>query len=496
VIPAHTLAEANARIVELEAQLARMSELEKLLTESTARLSLFEARIRELEARLNQNSSNSSRPPSSDFPKGGAASKPPKTKKRRSRKRGGQAGHARKSFEPLPPDRVEQVIDCKPEKCRHCGEALTGEDVHPQCHQIIELPPVIVKAIEYRLHRLLCLKCGTTTSGLLPFGVPWGNYGPRLMAFVAMLTGMCRLSKRLVQGLLLDAFGLKMSLGAICKQERLASEAMAAPVAEAHEYVKKQHRACADETGWRERMKKAWLWVAVTSMVTVFLIRRSRGSGAAKELLGDDFAGILNSDRWHGYTWVGEHQRQLCWSHLMRQFIGFEDFGPAAKRLGRRLQKQTRQMFALWHRLRDGKLTRRGFKRAMKPIEAEIVRLLHRGECCPALKVAGRCREILVLEQALFTFVHHENVEPTNNAAERAIRHAVIWRKVSLGTDSERGSRFVERILTVTATLRSQNRNVLQWLTEAGVAMLKKTKPPTLLPIITLGKVDSLQAAA
>lgn len=486
MIPALTLEEANARLAAAEVHIALLEKTVAMLT----------SRVKELEARLNQNSSNSSRPPSSDFGKGGSTSKPPRKKKRRGRKRGGQPGHARKSFEPLPSERVTKVVDCKPEKCRHCGAPLFGEDAHPHCHQVIELPPVQVKATEYRQHKLFCLKCGTTSSGPLPAGVPQGHYGPRLMAYVAMLTGMCRLSKRLVQGLLLDAFGLKMSLGAICKQERNASEAMARPVAEAHQYVKKQRQASADETGWRERMKKAWLWVAVTSMVTVFLIRRGRGSAAAKELLGDDFSGILNSDRWHAYTWVDQGRRQLCWAHLQRQFIGFEDFGPQAKRLGRQLQKQTRQMFILWHRLRDGKITRRGFQRLMKPIEDKIVLLLQRGQTCVAPKVAGRCKKILVLKRALFTFVRREDIEPTNNAAERAIRHAVIWRKVSLGTDSERGSRFVERILTVTATLRSQNRNVLQWLTEAGEAMLNTTTPPSLLPNNTIAEMDSFQAAA
>ena len=338
-------------------------------------------------------------------------------------------------------------------------------------------------AFEWRLHALECEHCHITTQATLPPGVPWGNFGPRLQAFVGMCAGSYRLSDRLIQQLVADVYGVDLSLGTVAKLQQQASDAVAAPVAEAEATVREQPVVHADETSWREARQKAWLWVAVTANLAVFLIRRSRGADVAKHLLGELFRGILVSDRWCGYNWVDQRRRQLCWAHLLRHFVDFEDRGGDAKGLGLALQHECHRMFHWWHRVRDGTLSRTTFRRYMRPVQRHILALLEGGSCSAVPKVAGRCKEILKLQAALFTFVSVAGVEPTNNLAERAVRQAVLWRKSSYGTDSEVGSTFVARILTVVTSLRLQHRHVLDWMTEACKARLERRPSPSLLPL-------------
>jgi transposase len=174
-------------------------------------------------------------------------------------------------------------------------------------------------------------------------------------------------------------------------------------------------------------------------------------------------------------------RRQLCWAHLLRQFRGFQDYGPEASAIGRPLELLTETMFHAWHRVRDGTMTRAAFQNLMMRLRECVLMHLHEGVSCPAQRVAGRCSEILELEPALWTFVHIEGIDPTNNAAEHRVRHGVMWRKTSFGTDSPTGSRFVERILTVVTTLRLQGRNVLDYVTEACEASLQGRPSPSLL---------------
>jgi len=235
-------------------------------------------------------------------------------------------------------------------------------------------------------------------------------------------------------------------------------------------------------TGWFEHSSRAWLWVAVTAHLALFLIRARRSAQVAKELLGAAFAGILVSDRWKAYAWVDVVRRQICWAHLLRQFRGFQDRGPEASVIGRALELLTETMFHAWHRVRDGTMTRAAFQELIESLRKHVARRLQQGAACSVPAVAGRCSEILELEPALWTFAYVEGVEPTNNAGEHRIRHGVMWRKTSFGTDSPSGSCFVERILTVVTTLRMQERNVLDYVTAACEAALQGTPAPSLLP--------------
>jgi transposase len=377
---------------------------------------------------------------------------------------------------------VDEIVVLKPEQCPGCSAPLSGEDPTPWRHQVIELPPIQPIVTEYQWHQLMCLTCGTVTRAPWPPGVPSGTYGPRVHATVALCTGVYRLSKRMTQQMMREVFGVPMSVGTIRPLEQTMTAAVTAPVEEARTYVQEQAVAHLDETSWRQGDKHAWLWVAVTSWVTVFVIRLSRGGSVARELLGETFAGILVTDRYSAYNWYPVRWRQVCWAHLLRDFAAIRDRGGRSEELGEALLAQAHQMFTWWHRVREGTLQRSTFRAYMTPLRREIERLLEAGRHCGVPKTAGTCRDILKRRAALWTFVQLEGVEPTNNTAERAIRPGVLWRKGSFGTQSEAGSRFVESMLTVVTTLQQQQRNVFEYLTEACEAALCGDAAPPLLP--------------
>jgi transposase len=279
-----------------------------------------------------------------------------------------------------------------------------------------------------------------------------------------------------------DLFDLPLSVGSIANLEQATVRAVAEPMAAARAYVQQQSAAYLDETGWREGQQHAWLWTAVTAWVTVFVVRQSRSAKVAHELLGERFWGYLVTDRWSAYTWYPTWRRQVCWAHLLRDIEAMIDRGGRSRELGEALRAQACQMFQWWHRVRDGTLAHATFARYMRPVRREVERLLESGQTCGVPKTEGTCREILKLRQALWTFVRHEGVEPTNNAAERAIRPGVLWRKGSFGTHSPEGSRFVEAMMTVVATLKQQHRNVLDYVTAACEVALCGEPAPSLLP--------------
>ena len=484
---------ARSRVAELEAQLgalvawnvelkAELGTRGVLIRALAAQVIALQERVDELEAKLRQDSTNSSKPPSSDLPGVARTSKPPT-----GRKPGGQPGHTMSKRELMPIEQVDHIVELIPERCEGCQAPLSGKDPTPERHQVTEVPPIQPIVTEYQRHSLQCDRCGAKTRAALPPGVPEGDFGERLCALVCLLAGRYRLSKRLVQDLLLSVTGVDISLGAISNLEQEMSEGLAAPVTEAAAYVQQQDIAHLDETGWSEgrangRAKRAWLWVAATTLVSVFIVSTSRGSEVAKRLLGEDFTGILCTDRWSAYNWYDVVLRQLCWSHLTRDFQGFIDRGGEGGRIGQALMAQRNRMFKWWHRVRDGTLSREAFARRMRKVERAVGSLLREAVLRAEKKTAGMAEEILKLENAMWTFVDVPGVEPTNNFGERTIRNAVMWRKTSFGTQCPAGSRFVERILTSVTTLRQQKRNVLEYLTAIIRAYRCGGVAPSLLP--------------
>jgi len=435
-------------------------------------------RISELEEQINKNSRNSSKPPSSDPP-----DRPVRPNHVPSgRKAGGQPGHAGHGRSLKPVEQVDRIVDVRPLSCGECGQLLLGEDPQPARHQVSELPGVVPEVIEYRRHSLVCLACGAKTRGQWLKDMPSGSFGPRVHATVGYLTGRIGASQRDVQEMMETLFGTEMSLGSVSAIERTVSCALAESVGAAQTYIQHLPVTNVDETGWRECGQRTWLWISAAKLVTSFLLIATRGSEGAKQLLGENFEGIVGSDRWSGYSWLDPKQRQLCWAHLRRDFQAFVDRGGESERIGSALLEQTKQMFGLWHCVRDGSLGRSNFRATMLPIKARVGELLREGTTLNYDKTRRTCQNILKLEVSLWTFVRVEGVEPTNNDAERPLRRAVLWRRKSFGTQSEAGSRFVERVLTTVTTLRQQRRDVLGFLTEACAAAIHGDESPSLLP--------------
>lgn len=470
------LAPAGISVEDWRSTPAAVRVLVLTLLSSVAHL---QQRVAELEERLNQNSHNSSKPPSADAP-----NVPDRAQRSASgRKAGGQPGHAGHSRPLKPFEQVQQVVPLHPTSCRVCGTLLLGDDPQPQRHQVTELPRVEPQVTEYRRHCLTCLVCGAQTAAGWPSDMPAGDFGPRLQASTAYLSGRMGLSQRDAAEALETLYHIDVGLGSIPSLEQAVSTALAQPVSEAQTYVQQQPTANVDETGWRQQSKRAWLWLAAAPLVAVFLVLHTRGARGLRQLLGETFQGIVTSDRWSAYNWLDPQRRQLCWAHLKRDFQKLVERGGESTPLGLALLAQLEQLFRLWARVRDGTLSRAEFQAAVEPLRSQVHALLCTGATLAQMQTRHMCQNLLKLEGALWTFVALEGIEPTNNHAERCLRRAVLWRRRSFGTQSEAGSQFVARVLTAVTTLRLQKRDVLDYLTLVCAAAIRGDPPPSLLPI-------------
>jgi transposase len=412
--------------------------------------------------------------------------KPPPKRKPSGRKRGGQPGHEGHHRELLPPDRVNKVEDVWPAQCEGCETQLPHEHRtevdEPVRHQVIEVPPIQAFVTEFRLHAQYRDRCSHTTRANLPPGVPRGAFGLRLRAIIALFVGAYRISRRVAVDALGDLLGVELSLGSVSNVEQVMSRAVEQPVQEAEAYAQSQRVGYADETSWREGRQRMWLWVLGTSAVVIFKIQARRSAEAARALLGR-FRGILVTDRWSAYVGWPLRRRQMCWAHLRRDFHFIAESNGTAHHVGLALLTLTETLFDRWHRARDGTMTRRSFQREVSKLRLQFEAQLKKGAGCFAPKVSGMCLEILHVFDALWTFVDVRGVEPTNNVGERSLRPSVLWRKTSYGTQSETGSRFAERMMTVVGTLKLQQRNVLDYLVDASEADLFHRRAPSLLPL-------------
>lgn len=479
-------------IAELRDESAKLREENAKLREEIAKLQKENANLR---GRTRKNSQNSSLPPSSD------SSSPPreeKERKRSARKPGGQPGHPGKTRELAPTEKAQKVDKFFPESCAGCGkklaerEKLEDPDLAPEHrHQQWDIPPIEPTFTEFQCHLAECNSCGTVTRASLPESVARSSFGPNLMALVVLLTGVYRMSKRSVANLLSGAFGTVVSLGSISNIERRVSRALAAPVEILRAMVQLAQVVYADETTWKERAKRIYIWTAVTCFGAIYLLRPSRASSIAKELLGNQEKYVI-TDRYSGYSWIPLARRQICWAHLIRDFKWIMGFEGEAGRIGSDLLDSARKLFRLWYRVRDGTLKRSSFRTLVSPIRERIKALLEEGVALHLTGVSGMCRHMLKVYQAFYTFVRVEDLSPTNNAAERQQRHPAMWRRVSFGTWSRQGSEYVERILSTVATLRIQGRDILPYLREACRAALAGESAPLLAP---LDRQDGTQAA-
>ncbi|MEL7068825.1 MAG: IS66 family transposase [Cyanobacteria bacterium J06581_3] len=494
LIPAADWSSTPASVKALvEHQAAKISELEAQFEQLSEQLRPLAERISELEEHRSKNSQNSLKPPSSE---GFGKSVRPKQKKK-GRGRGGQPGHPGHGRDLYSIERVDQVIEHYPHQCKGCGERLSGADSSPYRHQIVELPPIVPVVREHRLHQLSCEHCGSVTRAQLPKAIASG-YGPRLSGVIGLLSSHYRLSHQRVVCLVNELFDIRLSASSINRLRRELNTALALPVGAAHGYVQAATVKHSDETGFEQgnsdghnpTNKKGWLWVIVTPLVSYFEVFLSRSQASAEALLGQAPTGVIVSDRCGSYSWIPLEQRQVCWAHLKRDFTAMAERSGASGEIGTALLRRERRLFRLWHKVRDGTLTRAKFSQAIVLLRRGLKRELvvaaglvdPKGKKSPLAKTVRTCQKLLQVEKALWTFVDVPGVEPTNNAAERALRPAVIWRRTSFGSQSLAGSQFVARMMTVITSLKAQQRPILPFLTQTFQAARLGQSAPSLLP--------------
>ncbi len=446
------------------------------LTEQSQKLADQVQKLTEQSQKLTPR--NSSLPPSTDHPHGRPE---PKKKPGKRRKQGGQKGRKRHLRELIPSVDCKDVFPCKPTACRRCGGELQDDPSEPLRHQIWELPEIKPLVFEYQLFRGHCSCCGITTTAELPEGVPSGQCGPRLAAFTGLLMGHFRQSKRRTASFLSDLLNIPCSPAWAVKIQNLVSGATADPYDELRDNLGVQPQLFVDESPTKENRQKAWLWVAVAQAFAVFGIFANRSRESLVSLVGDYKGIILNCDRAKMY--LDGKRLQWCWAHLKRDFQKLIDSTDGqVKRMGHDLMRQQKKLFEHWRQYKAGKLKWEEFQESAQPIKEEIHQLLLRGRFSGNKKLIGFCTGLYEGRDHLWTFTCVEGIEPTNNTAERALRPAVIYRKLSFGTQSASGSRFVERLLSVSETCRLQNRNAYQYLIEAMEAHFAGRPAPSLLP--------------
>jgi transposase len=451
-----------------------------------------EARLAAREARLRQDASTSSRPPSRDPPGAQAQRRappmPPNGDAGGERRRpGGQPGHPGHHRRLVSEERVDRLVVVRPATCRGCGEALPSEstvdDPADARAQTVELPPLRAEVTEHRLAARRCRSRGTIPRAVRPMEARGGVFAPRLQGVATLLVGRYRLRRREAVACLAALGEVELSVGALARLEQATSAALAPVVDEVATAIRQAAFTTVDETGWWQGQGRHWLWTVVTDTLTLFRLDRSRGKAVAQALLGPDWTGIVGSDRYSASRYLPLDQRQLCWAHLLREFRTIAAYNHHQRPFGERLPDITTRIVAAWCRFRDGMLDRPTLLVQLVPLQAELHRALEDGRDPPHAVVAGAvCGNLLDWWPALWTFAHVDGVEPTTNAAERARRPAVLWRTGSFGTQSDDGSRFVERILTVAATCKQQGRSLLDSLVAAITADRLGLPPPALLP--------------
>ena len=466
------------RIAELEAELAAK---DAIIAEQGRRIAALEKQVAQLLEQLGQNSRNSHKPPSTDTPEERQKRKNREKKARQQRKRGGQPGHRGKSRDLVPPEKVSKFVDLFPAECENCWKWLPEvPDASASRYQQIEVPPLEPRITEWRRHEVRCPCCSYKTRAAYDDAqIPASPFGPRLMAIMALLTGVYHLGRRRAVELLSDIVGVRVSLGALSAVEERVSCAVQPCVDEAWERVRADDAKHTDGTSWSQGGVTMALWTLAATGVTVFKILADSGKNTLRPLYGA-LHGFLISDRAKALNFWAMAMRQICWAHLLRKFIAFsERAGPSAA-FGKKLLEYTGLIFDYWHAYKDGRLNHATFVTWLAPVRQQLEATLEAAVAVEISGLSGACADILEHRQALWNFVDHAGVPPTNNHAERELRAFVLWRKRSFGTQSDRGNVFAENLMTIAYTARKQHKSVLDFLTACCCAARDELPPPSL----------------
>ena len=426
-------------------------------------------RIEQLERRLNRSSRNSSQPPSAD-----PAGTPPRRGKDRSgRRQGGQPGHEGKGRSLLEAWAVDEFIDHWPAGCE-CGREFGEEDRvavgEPARWQVEELPVITVRLIEHRCQRVRCRGCGRRRRAEPPREVAASAFGPRYQAAIATLSVRNRISRRDVVELCEQLFASRVSTGTIEAILARTADALADPHDDLLGRLRSSRAINMDETGWRTAGQRRALWGIFGERHAYLHVAPGRHQDTAEALLGDTSA-IVTSDRWWAYDHLPLDRRQICWAHLVRDFAAHAEGLGAEKTFGEHGLHVCERLFWAWELFqhtgdrRQLQHTIRRLQRELKPIARR-----HAGKAPRYKRCRGMARNLLKAWPALWTFAKHPRVQPTNNHAERALRSAVIYRKLSLDSQSPDGETRTARLLSAHTTCRLQHRSLHAYLIDTITA--------------------------
>jgi transposase len=384
----------------------------------------------------------------------------------------------------IPTEAVHEFIHYVPETCDSCHAKLPAEpgadDPAPQRHQVAELPALAARITEHQAHSRTCPTCGRLNAARIPAAVRKHCLGEGLTAALAYFVAQHGVSKRGIEEIARDVFGVPLALGSVANLEQEVGAALEPAHQEALAHVRSGPVKHLDETGWKQAGKKRWLWVAASGSVAVFLIDRLRNAVALSKLLGSAVAGILCSDRWRAYDEYPIGQRQLCWAHLKRNFEKHQERGGTAAKVATAALDVCRRVFEAWHLYRGGG-SFVAFDETIAALMLEMLEVLQCGLRSRDRRLRRFCARLLGQYAALWTFAVIDGVEPTNNHAERVLRRAVLWRRRSFGCQSDGGCRFVERVLTVVQSLRLQRRSVIHFLQQSLIAHRAAAVGPSLV---------------
>ena len=444
-------------------------------------------RLKKKIAQLEKNSTNSSKPPSSDNPQDKKEkSKSENGNDSRKRRPGGQPGHKGTKRELIPVEEVNNLIHYYPEQCGRCGKDFpqgeTANEVgEPFRWQVADIEPIKPIITEHQAHTILC-ECGCQTSASLPSEVVKSNFGPRFSAIIAYLTAVLHVSRRGTQEFCETLLNINIALGSVQNLLEDTSAALDPIDMELRDALPEEPVIHSDETGWRDR----WLWIFVGAAFIYFQVAKSRSSKVLVEVLGKVYKGILCVDRWGAYTKYHKGLFQICWAHLKRDFRGILKVGESTQSrdvilFAETMEKLRKKLMATWYRYKKGEISRVELVKKSRPIRNAIKRSLQEHADSEERCVRVLADNLLKRSNDLFTFILYDGVEPTNNIAERGIRPAVQWRKICFGNRSDNGAVLTSRLLTVTRTCWLQKRNALECLVEAVTAHRSCKTAPSLI---------------
>ena len=450
-----------------------LTTTQALLKKSFEQILLMQKEIERLEEKINKNSNNSSKPPSTDQ----KSNTPDKNRKKRKTSNG--------KHRPLfPKDQVDHTVECTAKICPCCSSVDIKELDINEILQQVELPEIKAIITEYILKKYQCCSCRNNFKADLPKGIPNSVFGAKLMGLVSILTGTYHLAKREAIQLVKDLYDVDIGLGSIPNIEQRVTKALDTVCERIHNFIlKSDFTKHFDETTWRDRGKRHYVWLATCSEAAIYMIDRFRNKIAFQKLIKNEDLSSKScvSDRYAVYNNVSQ-THQFCLAHLIRDFRNYSQRDGPDKSIGEYLEKALSKACFIHKKYRDGKITFANRNRQLGKARKKVQYGLDDGYANGSDDLSGLCSRLLDHFNNLWMFAKKQGIEPTNNLAERDLRKLVIWRKKSYGTRSIRGKSFVEKITSVVQTLRKQKKNALSFVESAIKAFYSNEEPALINP--------------